>query len=569
RIFLTIIGLLITASLVNIFYHVLLAGRNPDTYNLIYILRLTYHAILFDVLFLFTLYATVASGMEHSKARMIAIISSALFALVVIIDIVQSYNGVGFRILEDGTVIDDSRIFMIGYVLFMIMLIGILSRIRDMLYKRVMYGFYGTMAVSIFIRFLQLIFNQTSLTTITFVFPVIAMMYIMHSNPYNITLGAVDIRAMEDLINNMYSRKERFIFLSLFLPEYNEENRQLPVEIGPFVREVASDFFRKSVLFQIDDGHIILLVSKQYNPDYEKKIDMVLEKFREQHERFHFDYKIVIGDDIEEISRKNEYVNLIRDIQKNLEENTIHRVNEEDIARFNRNDYILKQLIDIYNKDDIDDPRVLVFTQPVYNLKNGEFDTAEALMRLDLKDLGIIYPDQFIPVAESHGYIHSLTRIILNKTCRQIKQLSKEGFRISRISVNISALELKDSGFCDDVNQIIEDNDISGDKIAIELTESRSDADFMIMKEKIDELRNKGIRFYLDDFGTGYSNMERIMELPFDIIKFDRSLVIASGSDERSEKNVENLAHLLKDMKYAILYEGVENDHDEKRCTQM
>ncbi|MBO7675940.1 MAG: hypothetical protein J6S49_00265, partial [Erysipelotrichaceae bacterium] len=111
RIFLTIIGLLITASLVNIFYHVLLAGRNPDTYNLIYILRLTYHAILFDVLFLFTLYATVASGMEHSKARMIAIISSALFALVVIIDIVQSYNGVGFRILEDGTVIDDSRIF--------------------------------------------------------------------------------------------------------------------------------------------------------------------------------------------------------------------------------------------------------------------------------------------------------------------------------------------------------------------------------------------------------------------------------------------------------------------------
>ncbi|MBO7698831.1 MAG: EAL domain-containing protein, partial [Erysipelotrichaceae bacterium] len=210
-----------------------------------------------------------------------------------------------------------------------------------------------------------------------------------------------------------------------------------------------------------------------------------------------------------------------------------------------------------------------VFTQPVYNLKNGEFDTAEALMRLDLKDLGIVYPDQFIPVAESHGYIHSLTRIILNKTCRQIKQLSKEGFRISRISVNISALELKDSSFCDDVNQIIEDNEISGDKIAIELTESRSDADFMIMKEKIDELRNKGIRFYLDDFGTGYSNMERIMELPFDIIKFDRSLVIASGSDERSEKIVENLAHLLKDMKYAILYEGVENDHDEKRCTQM
>ncbi len=54
------------------------------------------------------------------------------------------------------------------------------------------------------------------------------------------------------------------------------------------------------------------------------------------------------------------------------------------------------------------------------------------------------------------------------------------------------------------------------------------------MKHKIEELKEKGIKFYLDDFGTGYSNMERIMELPFDIIKFDRSLVLASGSDLRS-----------------------------------
>ena len=56
------------------------------------------------------------------------------------------------------------------------------------------------------------------------------------------------------------------------------------------------------------------------------------------------------------------------------------------------------------------------------------------------------------------------------------------------------------------------------------------------MKEKIEELKEKGITFYLDDFGTGYSNMERILELPFDIIKFDRSMVIAGGQDKRSEQ---------------------------------
>ncbi|MER2150338.1 MAG: EAL domain-containing protein, partial [Candidatus Limivicinus sp.] len=73
----------------------------------------------------------------------------------------------------------------------------------------------------------------------------------------------------------------------------------------------------------------------------------------------------------------------------------------------------------------------------------------------------------------------------------------------------------------------------------------------------------------LDDFGTGYSNMERIMELPFDIIKFDRTMVAASAGDERSEKIVESLAHMFADMEYSVLYEGVEDEMDEKRCRGM
>jgi EAL domain-containing protein (putative c-di-GMP-specific phosphodiesterase class I) len=212
---------------------------------------------------------------------------------------------------------------------------------------------------------------------------------------------------------------------------------------------------------------------------------------------------------------------------------------------------------------------VLAYCQPVFNIQTGRFDSAEALMRLDLEKTGIVMPDQFIPMAEIHGYIHVLTEIILHKTSHEIKRLTDEGFDIRRISINVSVLELKDEGFCEDISRVIEDNGVSGEKIAIELTESQSEADFMIMKEKIEELRMQGIRFYLDDFGTGYSNMERIMELPFDIIKFDRTLVIASGNDERSERMVENLANMFREMDYSVLYEGIETDTDEKRCLEM
>ena len=568
-IFMNIIFLLVIAAFINIYYHILLVNNNPETYNLIYILRIAYHVILYDVFFLFSLYATVAAGMDHSVSKKYAYISCILFMVLSITEIVISLTGAGFRINPDGSVTNRSNLFMIGYVLNVAFLAYAMNQVKGLVYKQIMKGFFATMAISIVIHFAQLFFNQSSLTTITFVFPVIAMMYYMHSNPYNISMGTIDVRTMENAIKEMHSYNKEFILLSLLLHEYDEEGKELPAEIKAVVRKFTSDFFHKSTLFQISNGHVILMVPKRNNPDYKQRTTKILDAFQKQYERFHSSYKIVICETIKEISEKNEYVSLIRSINNNIEENTIHYVNEEDILRFNKSEYILRELIDIYNKKDLDDPRVIVMFQPVFNIQTGSFDTAEALMRLKLEETGMIPPDKFIPMAENHGYIHVLTEIILHKTCKEIRRLIKEGFNITRISVNVSVLEIKDDEFCSDINRIIENNEIPGDKIAIELTETRSETDFMIMKEKIEELREKGLRFYLDDFGTGYSNMERIMELPFDIIKFDRSLVIASGSDERSEKIVENLAHMFKDMKYSILYEGVEDDSDEKRCKEM
>ncbi|MBR3018687.1 MAG: EAL domain-containing protein [Clostridia bacterium] len=569
RMFENIIVSLVAAAAVNILYHTILRSGNTESHRMIYILRISYQALLFDIFFLFTLYITEVTGMAHRKARIVAIVSAALFVVIIGVDVIRTLSGTGFRIAEDGAVIHRTNIFMIGYILYVVMLAVLINRAGNHLYKRVIYGFYGTMAVSVVIRFAQLIHNRSSLTTMTFVFPVIAMLYFMHSTPYNVTLGSVDVSAMEEMVRNMHARKAPFIFLSLLLPEYDGEGKRLPEAIRAEVRKFAANYFRGCILFRIGNGHVVLIAPKRRNPDCEQRIENILKGFRQQYQRFHLTYKIVVGEFIDEISRKNEYASLIKSIERDMPENTVRRVGPDDIDHFNREEYILRELTDIYNKKDVDDPRVLAFCQPVYDLKTGEFDTAEALMRLQLKETGLVFPDQFIPIAENHGYIHVLTEIILHKTCREIRRLSEEGFKINRISVNVSVLELKDGEFCEDISQIIENNSVSGDKIAIELTESRSEADFMIMKKKIEELRRKGIQFYLDDFGTGYSNMERIMELPFDIIKFDRSLVIASGSDERSEKIVENLAHMFRDMDYSVLYEGVEDDTDEERCREM
>lgn len=568
RIFTNIIAVLVTAALVNICFHELLRIGNPAHYTLISILHILYQALLLDVFCLFALYTTVVSGLDHRKSRLVAVAFTAVLVVFVGADIVMTALGSGFRI-ENGRVVTGPNLFMIAYVVFLLMMVVLLTRVRTLLFKRVMYGFFGTMAVSVLIFIGQLALGHSSLTTLTFVFPVIAMLYIMHSNPYDVALGSVDIRAMEDMVRIMHMRKADFIFLSLLLPEFDVEGKELPEELKAQVRRFSSDFFRSCVLFQIGNGHVVLMAPLRKNPDYEHRIASILGAFDQQYRRLHYTYKTVIGRSIEDISRKNEYASFIRSINDRLPDNTVHRVEPDDITRFNKNEYILSELADIYNKQDVNDPRVLAFCQPVFNLRTGQFDTAEALMRLRLEKIGLVFPDQFIPLAESHGYIHVLTEIILNKTCREIRKLTDEGFRINRISVNVSVLELKDEAFCNDINRIVDGNGIAGENIAIEITESNSEADFLVMKQKIDELRREGIQFYLDDFGTGYSNMERIMELPFDIIKFDRSMVIASGSDSRSEKIVENLANMFKDMEYSVLYEGVEDESDEERCKAM
>lgn len=569
RIFSSIIAVLILAALVNIFYHEMVRLDRPDLFVLICALRILYQALLFGVFFLFAIYTMEVSGLERRKARMIGLGFALLVVAFVAADILRDVTNTGFQNTADGSVVQKTSLFTIAYIVFSFFLIILMTRVRNLVYKRVLLGFYGTMLISFLTRIGSQLLNQASLTTMCFVFPVIGMFYIMHSNPYNVRLGAVDIRAMEDYVRTMHARKAPFFFLSLLLPDFEGEGKEMPEEVMAQVRRFSTSFFRGCVLFQIGNGHVILMVPKRLNKDYEERRATILEAFDQQYKRFRYPYKIVTGSSVDEISRKNEYASLIRYISRDMPENTVHHLEPADIVEFNKGEYILRELTDIYNKRDLDDPRVLAFCQPVLNLETGRFDTAEALMRLQLEEQGLVFPDQFIPLSEEHGFIHVLTEIILHKTCREIRKLTEEGYQIKRVSVNVSVLELKEDGFCRDITRIIDGNQIPGEKIAIELTESGSEADFMIMKEKIDELRGKGIQFYLDDFGTGYSNMERIMELPFDIIKFDRSMVMASGMDERSETIVQNLARLFRDMKYSILYEGVEDEKDEEKCRAM
>ena len=568
-VFCVIVGFLIAASISDIMYHTLALQGNKDLYGYAILLRFLFHLFLFTILFLYVLYITEVQRLEMNVKVPTLIVSGIIWLVVVFLDGFQSFRENGLQI-EDGTFISrNAGVFAIGYVAFVTIISILMIAFRKRLYIRVMFGFYGTMLVSFTVLYLQGINGRSSFTASTFLFPLIAMLYIMHSTPYNVELGAIDKSAFEDMIRYNYSRKCELLIMSLCLLEFDEEGKTIPRNLQSTIRRYASEFFNGAVLFQISNGHVVLVSKKSRNMDYENRINKMLNGFADEYQKFQLDYKIIIGESIEEISRKNEYISFMNSIHRNMPVNTVHMVGYEDVVKFNEYEYIMNELEDIARVKNTRDPRVLAYCQPVFNIKTQKYDTAEALMRLKLNDIGMVFPDKFIPLAEENGYIHVLTEIILQKTCDEIKYLLSEGYEVKRISVNVSVLELRDNNFCDDLSNIIEKSGIPSGKVAIELTETQSESDFIYMKEKINQLKEKGIKFYLDDFGTGYSNMERIMELPFDIIKFDRSLVMASDGNERSEKMVGGLANMFKELNYSVLYEGVENDTDEERCINM
>ncbi|MCR4605103.1 MAG: EAL domain-containing protein [Eubacterium sp.] len=570
RIFQLMILSLILAAVTDMGYHILLNNIDDSVNIYTYVLRALYHFFLFSNLFLYIIYVMEPLNLNPKTDKRYVVIAAAGFIGGTVYDVLGTVLGFGFRIEDSGKVYEGFNIFSVGYVFFVGIILFLLIRYRARLAKQILFGIIGTYVVSFLLISIQGMHGQTSFTSAAFLFPAITLFYLIHSNPYDIELGAVGVGAFEDLVTFLENHKnEKRVIISLFMHEFESESKNYPREMIEMLRDFSYASFKGATLFQLSNGRIALSLNPKKNPNYEKAIQSIEADFDAHYSSVSYDCKIVCLETVSDVTENHDYVRLMRFVEEGMHENSIHFIDEKDLENFREMNYILLQLKDIAKSDFLDDPRVEVYTQPVLNITTKKYDTAEALMRLSLPKIGRVLPYKFIPLAEEYGFIHRLSLIILHKTCVQIKRMLEEGYVVQRISVNFAVKEVRDPNFISDINKVIDDVGIPHEKVAIEITESQNEKDFNIVKNTIDLLRDNGIKFYLDDFGTGYSNFERILELPFDTIKFDRSLVIASGEDQKSEKMITYLARMFSAMNYAVLYEGIETDEDEEKCIKM
>ena len=564
-----IIGSLAISAAFNLLYHIAMNYLGGINNLLIYMPRAAYHIGLFTVMWLYVLYAKEVMGFDKRAGRPYFYAAAVAWIAIFAYETFGTYLRLGFYIDDNLNIHRGFPIFPIGYIYYVVLISVMVFVNRGRFIKQVIISMAETIGVSVVIMGVQQLHNQSSFTTVTFLFPIYALLYHIHSSPYDVETGSVSEHAFFDLVELAKQKNEEYYFMSMYMHDFEGKGRKYPRKIQQAVRYFSTRFFKSATLFQISGGHMILVVSINKNPGYMERSQWMLDEFLMVYPQYRIDYKIVFFGMDKRIEDGIDYINFVRYIHDSIPQNTIVRVEKKDVDRYTRNKYIVFELEDIIKKNDLNDPRVLVYCQPVYNIRTGKFDTAEALMRMQLPAMGMVYPDLFIPIAEKKDYIGMLTKIILSKTCRAIKDLLEKGYNVKRISVNFSVYDMRADDFCEMVETIIGSSGVPFDKVAIELTESQNEQDFELIKKRINELKGSGIKFYLDDFGTGYSNFERIMELPFDIVKFDRSLVMASGNDERYRTMVSNLARMFREVHYSVLYEGIENEDDEKRCIEM
>jgi diguanylate cyclase (GGDEF)-like protein len=208
----------------------------------------------------------------------------------------------------------------------------------------------------------------------------------------------------------------------------------------------------------------------------------------------------------------------------------------------------------------LEEGQFFVVYQPVFELPGLAPIGVEALVRWRHPLRGVVPPSEFIALLEDTGTINQLGHEVLREACRQGEEWQRRGLH-AFVSVNASALELESDGFVAQVAQVLEDTGLDPHHLSIELTESALMRDAPGSIRRLANLKSLGIRIAIDDFGTGYSSLAYLRQFPVDIVKIDRSFVVAMTTSPGGMALVRTMLELARALGLHSVAEGIEDRH--------
>jgi diguanylate cyclase (GGDEF)-like protein len=217
---------------------------------------------------------------------------------------------------------------------------------------------------------------------------------------------------------------------------------------------------------------------------------------------------------------------------------------------------------------------LLVYYQPQVDLKTGQIIGAEALVRWQNPDRGLVSPDKFIPIAEETGLIIPIGEWVLQTACKQTKIWQDAGFNSLRIAVNLSSRQFSQIDLRKQLVQILMETGLDPKYIELELTESMLVKNTEVAIRRLNALKSLGVKIAIDDFGTGYSSLSYLQQFPFDILKIDRCFIRNITDDSNNAAITKSIIEMAKTLNLKLIAEGVETEAElsfvcKHQCDEM
>ncbi len=208
--------------------------------------------------------------------------------------------------------------------------------------------------------------------------------------------------------------------------------------------------------------------------------------------------------------------------------------------------------------DAVEKRRFVVHYQPAVNLRTRRIVGAEALVRLESPERGLVPPMEFIPLAEETGIIVAITEQVVREACRQLRAWQVEGLPAIVVAVNLSGRDFQNTALAAKVSGLVREAGIEPSLLEIEITESVAMHDFQKTLHILQGLREEGVRVAIDDFGTGYSSLAYLKRFPIQTLKVDRAFIKDMMDNLQDRAIVNAIIGMAHAMDMEVLAEGVE-----------
>jgi EAL domain-containing protein (putative c-di-GMP-specific phosphodiesterase class I) len=218
----------------------------------------------------------------------------------------------------------------------------------------------------------------------------------------------------------------------------------------------------------------------------------------------------------------------------------------------------------------IEEEQLVLHFQPIVDLQTGAIAGAEALVRWQHPERGLLAPGQFLSLAEETGLIVPLGRWVLEEATRTLRRWEDEHPEVPLyISANVSMRQLYHPGVVGDVRAALREAEVAPERLVVEITESVLADESEAPRQRLQQLRALGVRLAVDDFGTGYSALSYLQRFPIDVLKIDRSFVEHARRASASLNLVRSIVQLGQSLHLHIVAEGIEEADQAELLREM